>query len=927
MRLIIACLCLVFLVCLNNHADAANRFWIAAGASNWNNTANWSNASGGAGGFSVPTAADNATFNNLRVGNCTIDVPVNVLSITVTAGYTGTITQGTNTISTVNNASFSGGIFSGGSADITIGGNFTLNGTAFTSTSTLLEFDGNAAFTSGIFTHNNGNVKFIATGAASTISGTSPGFYNLEFVGSGFNYTISSAGNISVLNSLNISGVSTYNLNTGTIDVSGDINITNTANGCAGTATVNIIGAGNQNFNGASAAGQGALPKLTINKPSGTLNLANFPASSNAFTYTSGTVNAGTSTYCFTNGSNSPYIIIGSISLNNIYFLANANMTNTISAGTTLTALGDFTMAGTNRITLNTGNININGNIFLTNIAAAGGGTATITILGAGNETMDASSIAISQNLLPVIVINKPAGTLTLKGIISASRNWTYTSGIVDANSFSSTVAFGGNNLSIASNGMSFYNVTVTGNVATLTNNLTAINNITINAGRLSPVANTVNIAGNWSDYGTAGFTESTSTVNFNGSNLQTITSPGGENFASLSISNSGTGIQLNNDATIATSFTMTQGNINLNGNLLTLGISVANNGTLNYTSGTITGTGSFTRWLKSVIIPNGSSLGLFPMGTATDYRPFFLAAPVTKPTTGGTVTVTYNDATTNTSLPTYMDGAATIMVRKDLNWAVSTAGIAGGTYNLDVQGTGYGLIGTVSDLRLTLANTVVGTAGVNGGNTSNPQINRTLLTLANLTNSFYIGSVNSVNTPLPITLISFTAFPVNNEVKLSWTTAAELNNDLYTIERSTDGFTWDAVLQIAGAGTSSSLQTYSAYDPYPLSGKSYYRLKQTDIDGKQSYSPVVGIKRIDPSPEIFVFPNPASSQVTISFATIGHYEVSLVNINGQVLNNPVLTNSNSLSMDVSHLKAGLYFIRIKHDGITETKKIVVGYP
>src|SRR5450631_194872 len=186
------------------NASAANRFWVSAVASNWNNTANWSNVSGGAGGFSVPGVGDAVIFNNARVGNCTLDVPGTVLSFTINAGYTGTIFQGANIVSTVNNASFAagtfvagsgniaiggsstftggvftgstgnisitgnasftGGTFTGGSGNITIGGNFTLNGTIFTASSGILEFDGNAAFTSATFTHNNGSVRFSATG-------------------------------------------------------------------------------------------------------------------------------------------------------------------------------------------------------------------------------------------------------------------------------------------------------------------------------------------------------------------------------------------------------------------------------------------------------------------------------------------------------------------------------------------------------------------------------------------------------------------------------------------------------------------------------------------------------------------------------------------------------------------------------------------
>jgi Secretion system C-terminal sorting domain len=918
MRLPIGCLCLVFL--LSSVRTTAARFWVAVGPSNWNNTANWSNVSGGAGGFSVPGLADAVTFDNTRNGNCTIDVPVNVLSINVN-GYAGIITQGTNSFSTVNNASFSSGTFSGGSANITIGGNFTLAGTAFSSTSAILEFDGNAAFTSLTFTHNNGTARFKATGGTTVISGTSPAFYQLEFSGQGFSYNITSAGNITVSNSLNLTGALFFNLNTGNIDVNGDINVTNTAAGCGGTGQVNIIGGGVQNFNGSTVAGAGGLPKLTINKASGTLNLTNFPTSSNAFTYSAGTINAGTSTYCFTDGNTSPYTISGSPTFNNIEFLSITNQTFTVA--NTLTTSGDLLIAGTARVTINTGNINVNGNIVLTNTSAAGGGSAAINIIGTGNEVMDGTALAISQSLLPFININKTSGTLTLEGNISESQDWTYIGGTVDAGSFSSNVIFGGNGLNITSAGMSFYNVLVTGNTITLLNNLTVSNNLTITGGHIAPGANTINLAGNWNDYGTGGYAEATSTVNFNGSALQTITSPGGENFTNFTVNNSAAGIQLINNTTIATTLTMTQGNINLNGNALTLGISVANNGTLVYTSGTIIGTGGFTRWFKTGIIANGSVTGLFPVGTSADYRPFFVSAPAAGPTTGGTISVNYTDATTNTNVA-ITDGAFTVAVRKDLNWAVTTNTLAGGTYNLDVQGTGYGLIGAVSDLRLTLVNSVSGTAGVNAGTTLNPQINRTGLTLANLNNTFYIGSINSVSTPLPITLISFKAFAENGEVELEWTTSSETDNAYFTIQRSRDGLGWDNIQKITGAGTSANDQSYTAFDQSPYDGVSYYRLMQTDLDGKQTNSFVVSVTLGNKPVNISVYPNPARDHIKIDFPSNGRYEVDLLNIAGQSMNNHIVTTSDNLILNLSGLKSGIYIVRIIHEGTTESKKISV---
>jgi hypothetical protein len=312
-------------------------------------------------------------------------------------------------------------------------------------------------------------------------------------------------------------------------------------------------------------------------------------------------------------------------------------------------------------------------------------------------------------------------------------------------------------------------------------------------------------------------------------------------------------------------------------------------------------------------------------MGTTTNSRLFSVSAPVAGPTTGGTITVAYNDATTNRYTPTYTDGAFTIMVRKDLNWAVSTAnGLTGGTYNLDVQGTGFGLIGAVSDLRLTLANSVVGSPGVNAGTTIDPQINRTGLTRANLVNTFYVGSVDLVSTPLPITLILFTASFRNKQVQLEWTTAAEMNNDYFTIQRSKDGAGWESLQKISGEGTSSTNKYYQATDASPYAGVSYYRLRQTDIDGKTSYSSVVTVKITEPNTLIQVFPNPATDFIYIRFPENGKYVVALLSNSGQPLDNPVTVTASEIRLDVSKIKTGVYLLEINHNGQLEVRKIMI---
>lgn len=67
----------------------ANRYWVAATASNWNNTANWSTSSGGSSGASVPGASDTAIFNSNGIGKCTLDMSITVATLTLGGGYTG----------------------------------------------------------------------------------------------------------------------------------------------------------------------------------------------------------------------------------------------------------------------------------------------------------------------------------------------------------------------------------------------------------------------------------------------------------------------------------------------------------------------------------------------------------------------------------------------------------------------------------------------------------------------------------------------------------------------------------------------------------------------------------------------------------------------------------------------------------------------
>jgi hypothetical protein len=93
----------------------------------------------------------------------------------------------------------------------------------------------------------------------------------------------------------------------------------------------------------------------------------------------------------------------------------------------------------------------------------------------------------------------------------------------------------------------------------------------------------------------------------------------------------------------------------------------------------------------------------------------------------------------------------------------------------------------------------------------------------------------------LPVTLLSFNAEVRDDVVKLKWVTATEVNNDYFTIERASNIEQFEVVGDaIPGSGTSKEMKAYTAFDITPLYGRSYYRLKKTDYDGKFTYSEVV---------------------------------------------------------------------------------------
>ena len=213
---------------------------------------------------------------------------------------------------------------------------------------------------------------------------------------------------------------------TGALSARGSLTQTSTAG--AGTASLLIDGPANQTFAGLATVTAGALPPVTINKPSGILSLTGTIRTAAGWTHTAGILDPGTSTLVLAGGT-----VTGSHALNNV----DLRITTTIAAGTTVTAGGS--------LALTAGSLNGTGTLAalgsLTQTSTAGGGTASLLINGTADQTFTGLA-TVTAGTLPPITINKPSGILSLAGLIRSAAGWTHVAGTVAPGA--STVVFAG---------------------------------------------------------------------------------------------------------------------------------------------------------------------------------------------------------------------------------------------------------------------------------------------------------------------------------------------------------------------------------------------------------------------------------------------------------------------------------------------------
>jgi parallel beta-helix repeat protein len=172
---------------------------------------------------------------------------------------------------------------------------------------------------------------------------------------------------------------------------------------------------------------------------------------------------------------------------------------------------------------------------------------------------------------------------------------------------------------------------------------------------------------------------------------------------------------------------------------------------------------------------------------------------------------------------------------------------------------------------------------------------------------------VKTQSGPLPLTLLAFTGSKQQGYNNLQWITADEVNTKYFTLERSTNGSSFNQVTTVPANGRGGK---YSYDDHISIDGRIYYRLKMVDIDGQYAYSPIITLKN-DGNSGVSIYPNPANDRLTINtgnsfqFGKAGLYDAS-----GRLLQNITIT-TNPQTINVQHLKSGLYFLQFSN-GVME---------
>ncbi len=324
----------------------------------------------------------------------------------------------------------------------------------------------------------------------------------------------------------------------------------------------------------------------------------------------------------------------------------------------------------------------------------------------------------------------------------------------------------------------------------------------------------------------------------------------------------------------------------------------------------------------------------LYPVGFSGNYHPFFINnIGVADNFTGASS----SSVASNYANGEYYNVAGIVYSNNVVNKTISISEEVSGGSNLTVS-----IPWNASEERLGFDRTNCYVATHNGGSTNvwyaSPSGSATgtgpySRSLSGITSDLTTAKLFSVGSSgtLPVKLIKFNGVLVENIAQLTWTTASEINNKGFEIERSVNVVNFEYVGFVKGVGNSNAVNKYEFNDylstyNYQLPTTIYYRLKQIDQDGKYEYSNTIVIKTNNDQNfgnNVSIVPNPFTDGVQINFSQHQNAAVKVVLVDAlgrEVYTKQVqsIIGNNAIKIDnLNFLQNGIYFVRLESNGTT----------
>ncbi|RLD55710.1 MAG: hypothetical protein DRJ01_16260, partial [Bacteroidetes bacterium] len=411
------------------------------------------------------------------------------------------------------------------------------------------------------------------------------------------------------------------------------------------------------------------------------------------------------------------------------------------------------------------------------------------------------------------------------------------------------------------------------------------------------------------------------------GANAQNISGAGTISIYNFEIDKSSENVTLDRDLTINNGLTLTTGNIITGLNILT----VDNDATTSISS---YGVNSYVNSnLKRKISTSGGSYD-FPVGS--DY--YELAnINFNSLTSSATpyITAFFNKTITGSAPNILFTGTPINELLNNGFWTISPTDVSTVNYDISLTSRGQTNGGTsaAQHIHVKRNNAISAWSASDGthnnGDQSGTGTNPITVIKHGLT-SFSDHATGKGDYVLPIELVDFNANVVGNNVELNWTTTSEINNDYFTVERSIDAINFEIVDDISGAGNSNKSINYKLVDYSPYQGISYYRLKQTDYDGKYSHSKIVSVNNVKNASftvnKLFV---DKDKIVHLSFTNSekDFFTVKVFDMMGRVvmsLRRKCVSAENKITFHFDQFNKGIYNIFIYNSKTRFAKKIII---